>query len=707
LEEKVMKSAYDKVDAEKIFKKYPEISQELALRIYTSQLIGSDPDLVMHGGGNTSIKLTQKNILGEEQEVLFVKGSGIDLANITPEGFVGLDLAYLRKLRRVENLEDEGMEIQLEIHKLHRSPQNPSVEALLHAFLPPKYIDHTHADSILILTNQPKAANLVKKALGPRIAVLPYTMSGLPLAKAVAAQYEKRPDLEAIVIINHGIFTFGEDAITSYERMIDCVNRAEKYVNRSAKGTSLVTPRTDITIAKDEKSSAARLAQVIRGSCAHRGSDGRLRRQIVEFRDKPDLLAVSLSQEAPTLCDSGVITPDHVIRTKNKIAYLDYVPEADNNLKEQVNQIVEDYVKNYHRYYRQQVKAKGVDRKELDPFPRVFLAAGLGLFTLGFSRNEAKVAADIAEHTIYAKVRAGRLGNYVPITDSHVFDMEYWSLQQRKLSHILPPLLQGQIALITGAGGAIGFGIADRLLAAGAAVVLSDIDEFRIQKVRSILEERYEKAEIEIIPFDVTDYHSVEAAFDQISRRLGGVDIVVPNAGIAWVAKIEDLDPLKMDQVISVNLKGTFNTIKASIPVFRRQSTGGNIVVVSSKNVFDPGAAFGAYSASKAGAHQISKIAALELAELGVRVNMVNPDAVFGDEEVSSKLWDLVGPDRMKSRGLDYEGLKEYYRNRNLLKTQVLAEHVGNVVVFFASDLTPTTGTSFPVDGGIPAAFPR
>ena len=702
-----MKSAYDKVDAEKIFKKYPEISQELALRIYTSRLIGSDSDLVLHGGGNTSIKLRQKNILGEEQEVLFVKGSGIDLANITPEGFVGLDLAYLRKLRRVENLEDEGMEIQLEIHKLHRSPLNPSVEALLHAFLPPKYIDHTHADSILILTNQPKAANLVKKALGPRISVLPYTMSGLPLAKAVAAQYEKRPDLEAIVIINHGIFTFGEDAITSYERMIDCVNRAEKYVNQSVKGSSLITARTDITIAKDEKSSAARLAQVIRGSCAHRGSDGRLRRLIVEFRDKKDLLAVSLSQEAPTLCDSGVITPDHVIRTKNKIAYLDDVPEADNSLKEQVKQIVEEYVKNYHRYYRKQVKAKGVDRKELDPFPRVFLAAGLGLFTLGFSRNQAKMAADIAEHAIDAKVRAGRLGNYVPITDSHVFDMEYWSLQQRKLSHILPPLLQGQVALITGAGGAIGFGIADRLLAAGAAVVLSDIDEFRIQKVRSILEERYEKAEIEIIPFDVTDYHSVEAAFDEISRRLGGVDIVVPNAGIAWVAKIEDLDPLKMDQVISVNLKGTFNTIKASIPVFRRQSTGGNIVVVSSKNVFDPGAAFGAYSASKAGAHQISKIAALELAELGVRVNMVNPDAVFGDEEVSSKLWDLVGPDRMKSRGLDYEGLKEYYRNRNLLKTQVLAEHVGNVVVFFASDLTPTTGTSFPVDGGIPAAFPR
>ena len=702
-----MKSAYNPVDAEKLVEKYPDISREFALRIYTSQLIGSNPNLVLHGGGNTSIKLRQKNILGEEQDVIFVKSSGINLAKIAPQEFVALDLAFLRKLRRVENLEDEEMESQLEIHKLHRSPLNPSVEALLHAFLPPKHIDHTHADSILILTNQSEGANLIKKALGPRVAVLPYIMSGLPLAKAVVAQYEEKSDLEAIVIINHGIFTFGEEALISYERMIEYVDRAEKHINRRIKGTSLIAPRTDITIPKDIKPLAAHLAQIIRGSCAHQGSDGKLRRLIVDYRDTPDLLDVSLSQEAPALCDSGVITPDHVTRTKNKIAYLNDVPESDDGLKGKVTQIVEDYVKNYRHYFQEQVKGKGLDCKQLDPFPRVFLAAGLGLFTLGFTRREANVAADIAEHTIFAKAQAEALGNYAPITDSHVFDMEYWNLQQRKLSPILPSPLQGQVALITGAGGAIGFGIADRLLAAGAAVVLSDIDASRTHKAWSILKERYEKAEIEVIPFDVTDYHSVEAAFDETSRRLGGVDIVVPNAGIAHVAKIEDLDPLKMDQVISVNLKGTFNTIKASIPVFRRQSTGGHIVVISSKNVFDPGAAFGAYSASKAGAHQISKIAALELAEIGVRVNMLNPDAVFGDEEISSKLWDLVGPDRMKSRGLDYEGLKEYYRNRNLLKTQVMAEHVGNVVVFFASDLTPTTGTSFPIDGGIPAAFPR
>jgi NAD(P)-dependent dehydrogenase (short-subunit alcohol dehydrogenase family) len=285
--------------------------------------------------------------------------------------------------------------------------------------------------------------------------------------------------------------------------------------------------------------------------------------------------------------------------------------------------------------------------------------------------------------------------------------MEYWGLQQKKLAKPAPPPLQGQVAVVSGGAGAIGLGISDRLLAAGALVVICDIEESRLKKVHSILARKYGESLLEEVVFDVTDYSSVEKAFQEISRRVGGIDLVVPNAGIAHVAKIEDLDPKKFRQVIDVNLMGTFNMVKASVPIFRRQGTGGNVVVISSKNVFDPGAAFGAYSASKAGAHQIGKIAALELAELGVRVNMVNPDAIFGDEEVSSKLWDLVGEDRMKSRGLDYEGLKEYYRQRNLLKARVLAEHVGNVVVFFASNQTPTTGATLPVDGGIPAAFPR
>lgn len=703
-----MKNAFNVTAAKKFVGRYPDIPEELALRIYTSRLIGRNPDLVLHGGGNTSVKFNQKNIFEENQEILYVKGSGVDLASIEPEGFSRLDISFLRKLRNLNSLSDEEMENQLEIRKVESSSPNPSVEALLHAFLPHKYIDHTHADSVLILTNQKHGRSLIKKALGSKVAVLSYTMSGLPLAKEVVSQYEKDTDIEAIVIINHGIFTFGEDARTSYERMIDYVNRAESFIKKEIRGKALITPRTDIASFKNTEASTARVAQTVRGVCAHQASNGSLRRFYVETRNEPDLLKISLSREAQTICASGVLTPDHAIRTKNRMVYIESVPENDGELKKIVKQKVETFKQDYHRYFNKQLKVKGVDRKELDPYPRVFLIAGLGLISLGFTRKDARIAADIAEHAASVKLKAGVLGEYISISESHIFDMEYWSLQQKKLRLASPPpLLRGQVAVITGGAGAIGFGIADRLLAADAVVVISDIDETRLQKARSVLAERYDEDRVEVISFDVTNYPSVEKAFDKISRRLGGIDIVIPNAGIAHVARIEDLDPDKLDQVIAVNLKGTFTTIKASIPIFKRQGTGGNIVVISSKNVFTPGAAFGAYSASKAGAHQISKIAALELAELGVRVNMINPDAVFGDEEIPSKLWDLIGPDRMKSRGLDYQGLKEYYRNRNLLKANILAEHVGNAVVFFASNQTPTTGASLPVDGGIPAAFPR
>jgi NAD(P)-dependent dehydrogenase (short-subunit alcohol dehydrogenase family) len=432
-----------------------------------------------------------------------------------------------------------------------------------------------------------------------------------------------------------------------------------------------------------------------------------MRRFYAEIRDGDKMRKVSLAREMKEICQSGVLTPDHILWTKNRAVYIEDIPEDDIPLRQTVEKCVNEFKVSYEKYFKSQVAEKKVTCEPLDPYPRIFLVKGVGLVALGFTRKAAQIGADIAEHAIQAKLLAMTLGKYVPISDSHMFDMEYWSLQQKKLGRTSPDLLQGQVALITGGGGAVGLGIADRLLAHGAAVVISDIDETRLQKVYSILAAKYGEGRLEKICFDVTDYAAVEQAFAETSRWLGGLDLLVPNAGIAHVAKIEDLDPARLDQVMAVNLKGTFNVIKASIPIFKRQGTGGNIVAVSSKNVFDPGAAFGAYSASKAAVHQISKIAALELAELGVRVNLINPDAIFGDAEVSSKLWELVGPERMRSRGLDPEGLKEYYRQRNLLKVQVLAEHVGNAVVFFASEQTPTTGATLPVDGGIPAAFPR
>jgi rhamnose utilization protein RhaD (predicted bifunctional aldolase and dehydrogenase)/NAD(P)-dependent dehydrogenase (short-subunit alcohol dehydrogenase family) len=703
-----MKNLFDPKESRQSIARYPSIPAELALRVYTSRLMGGDPGLVLHGGGNTSVKLRVKNILGEEQEILYIKGSGIDMAAIEPGDFAGLDLEPLRKLKKLESLSDEEMENQLRIHKVQSSSPDPSVEVLLHAFLPQRYIDHTHADFILALTNQKRWKDFLAEALGPKAAILAYETPGLPLAKRVSEAFGMNPKAEAVVVAQHGIFSFGEDARTAYERMIDYVSRAEAFLKKKARQKKVKVPPPERKLPERMVPAIARLTQNVRGACAFRSTGGELRRFYAEVRGGDDLAKSSLSPVAPGLCSSGVLTPDHVIRTRNKWVFIPGIPPEDDGLRKIVKERIDAYLRDYDQTFARLNKNRGFERGKMDPYPRVFLVSGVGIVTLGFTRKEARIAADIAEHTLRVKLLAQEVGEYVPIAESHALAMEYWGPQQKKLGRVSPLPLQGQVAVITGAGGAIGLGIADCLLAAGAVAAISDIDGASLRKVQTALVKKYGESQVESFLFDVTDYGAVEKAFQDISARLGGIDILVPNAGIAHVARVEDLDPKKFDQVIAVNLKGTFNAIKAVIPIFRRQGTGGSIVVVSSKNVFDPGPAFGAYSASKAAAHQISKIAALELAELGVRVNLVNPDAVFGDEEVPSKLWELIGPDRMKSRGLDPKGLKEYYRQRNLLKVSVTAEHVGHAVVFLATDASAaTTGATLPVDGGIPAAFPR
>jgi rhamnose utilization protein RhaD (predicted bifunctional aldolase and dehydrogenase)/NAD(P)-dependent dehydrogenase (short-subunit alcohol dehydrogenase family) len=581
------------------------------------------------------------------------------------------------------------------------------VEVLLHAFLPHTHVLHTHADDILVLTNQTDGEKKIKAALGEKLAVLPYTHSGLPLAKAVAKAYENAPDIDVIVILHHGIFTFADDGETAYENMIRYVDRAQTYVSAKLKNKALMTVRQNLIPIKNPDHELARLSQVIRGTCSLYLGNDMIRRVLVETRRSSTLVNASLSTEAQHICDSGVLTPDHAIRTKNRMAYLDTIPPDDGDLIKAVKQSIGRFQNAYQGYLAAQIRDPKIDPNSFDSRPTLFLAAGLGLMAIGFSRKDAQMAADLGEHTVLAKLKGFSLGTYYPIADSHVFRMEFWPFQQKKVEALSALPLQGQVAVITGGGGAIGFGIAKQLLAAGAAVVLSDIDKARLHQAHQLLAEAFDSDMVDSLTMDVTDYADVQKGFETISLKFGGVDIVVPNAGIAHVSKIEDLDPEKLEEVLSVNFMGTFTVIKAAIPIFKRQATGGNVIVISSKNVFDPGASFSAYSASKAAAHQISKIAAMELADYGVRVNMINPDAVFGDEKVCSGLWELVGPDRMKSRGLKPDDLQDYYCQRSLLKARVLAEHVGNAVVFFASELTPTTGATLPVDGGNPSAFPR
>jgi NAD(P)-dependent dehydrogenase (short-subunit alcohol dehydrogenase family) len=348
------------------------------------------------------------------------------------------------------------------------------------------------------------------------------------------------------------------------------------------------------------------------------------------------------------------------------------------------------------------VQKKGIQRTPLDPTPRVVVLPGIGLFATGASRRDARIAADIAEHTIRVKARAEMIGHYDPISESELFDIEYWSLEQAKLDRSPHPL-EGQVALVTGGAGAIGEGVARVLLAAGAEVVLVDVDEARLGAVV----ERIGSDGCEPLVADVSEEDDVEIAFRDATGLFGGVDVIVASAGVAEAGSLEEIDGEAFDRAIRVNVRGTFLTVQEGMRHLRRQGTGGHIVLVSSKNVFAPGASFGAYSAAKAGAHQIGRIAAIEAAPFGVRVNMINADAVFGTAENPSALWEKVGPERAAARGLEPSELQDYYRGRNLLKLRVTPEHVGNAVLFFVTQPTPTTGAALPVDGGLPEAFPR
>jgi rhamnulose-1-phosphate aldolase/alcohol dehydrogenase len=700
----------DREAAEFIERLGPRWGEDLALRVYTSRLIGRDTSLVMHGGGNTSLKGVVTTLLGDKVEALFIKGSGWDLDSIEPPGLPPVRLADLRRLRALPALSDEEMVNQLRVSLFDAGAPSPSVETLLHAFLPHRYIDHSHADIALVVTNQPPgdAEALAREAFGPRFAIVPYVMPGFALAKLAAEVYERDPSVEGLVLLNHGLFTFADDARTAYERMIEAADRAERFVRaRLAGAPRVVVEGADLDGAAR---AAAKLAPALRGALAEQG-DGEgagFQRMLLEHRASGDVLEALARPDAADLASRGPLTPDHVIRTKGPALFLEGALPLDDEaaLRDRLKEAVAAYRAHYDRYFEENKGRARGSIKKLDASPRVVLAPGIGVLAAGRTKVAARIAADIAEHTVSAKALANAMGRYTALPGGDLFDVEYWSLEQAKLGKAKEPALAGQVALVTGAAGAIGFGIAKQLILAGAHVLVSDIEPARVEEARRELDPKGKGSAAGLV-MDVTDEASVARGFEEASRLYGGLDILVLNAGIAHVSRIESMDLAALRKVADVNLIGVFLALREGARIFRRQGTGGNVIVNASKNVFAPGAEFAAYSATKAGAHQLGKVAALELASIGVRVNMINADAVFGDEKRPSGLWQMVGPERARSRGLDTSELKEYYRQRNLLKASISAEHVGNAVVFFASNLTPTTGATLPVDGGVPEAFPR
>ncbi len=702
-----MHSRWKDADARGTVERYAGAAPEaVALRVYTSRLIGAEPDLVLHGGGNTSVKGPHRTLLGDTVDCLWVKGSGSSLDKVEPRDFPALDLAYLRRLRSLPALTDEEMVNQLRTHLFDASSPNPSVEALLHAFLPHTFVDHSHADAVLAVTNQPDGAKMAVDAMGDDVVVLPYIMPGFPLAKAVAEAFEASPKARGIVLAKHGLFTFGETARESYERHIQLVDACERFAAQRSKSAAISASAT----AGGATPRVAMAAPILRGLLAEatESADEPYRRMVAEHRGAVDVLAALDAAGAADLARTGPLTPDHVIRTKAHPVFVASPAWGDEaKLRAQLADAVRAFRADYDAYFDRATRARGVSKKKLDSAPRVVLLPGAGLIAFGKTKKDARIAADISEHTLQTKLIAQGLGEYEALGELDLFDMEYWSLEQAKLGKSAERPLERQVALVTGGGGAIGRGIADACAQAGAHVVIVDKDGAASKAAAKAVEARFGAGAAVGVGADVTDEAAMRRAFDEACVAYGGVDIVVPNAGVALVKPITELTAQEVRRVAEVNYVGGVNTIKEAIRVFRAQGTGGNVIINASKNVFAPGKDFAAYSASKAAAHQLGKVAALELAPLGGRGNQVNADAVFSHGDVASGLWAEVGPSRAQSRGMSTDALPDFYRDRNLLKARVEAIHVGRAVVFFASNATPTTGATLPVDGGVPEAFPR
>ncbi len=673
----------------------------LAALIYASRLLGAETSLVLHGGGNTSVKTTLADATGTPVATLLVKASGADLATIDPEGFVPLELQPLRRLRPLGQLTDSAMVFELRRATLRPGYGDPSIEALFHAFLSARFVLHTHSDAILALSNHRDGDTRIREALGSDVAVLGYVEPGFALAKAAADLGESQPASIGMIWSRHGLVSWGESAREAYDRMIEIVTRAERFLERQRPPIA-TGPAIDATV----ESHVLELAPVLRGLLAAPVSDPDSRRRPVVLMPltEPEIRVFVDAPGAAVLARTAPLTSDHLIRTKARPLFLENPSWGDSErLREEASRAIAAYAAEYEAYI-----ARGMVRYPdgivpFDPLPRVVLVPGAGAFCTGRDAREATIAADITAHTLAVKALIGEA--YDGLSDEQLFDMEYKPQQHAKLAR-RERRLAGHVALITGAAGAIGAGIARGLLEEGCAVAVTDLPGTPLDSLaEELLEDR--PHDVFSVPLDVTDPASIAAAFAAVVRRWGGVDLVVANAGVAHVSPLATMDLDVFRRLARVNVEGTLLVLREAARLFEAQRTGGDIVLVSTKNVFAPGANFGAYSATKAAAHQLARIASLEMASLGVRVNMVSPDAVFGEGTRRSGLWAEVGPDRMRARGLDEKGLEAYYRERNLLKVRVTPEHVARAVIFFATRQTPTTGATIPVDGGLPDSTPR
>ncbi len=636
---------------------------DLGLRVYTSRLLGSDRSLVLHGGGNTSVKIREQNLVGELEDILYVKGSGWDLATISEPGFAPVRMAHLLKLAQLPDMTDSQMVNELKTQITRASAPTPSVETILHASLPYKFVDHTHADAVIAITNTANGWQRLTEIYGQDVVIIPYVMPGFDLARICAQKFAAEASDRTIgmILMNHGIFSFGATAAESYERMIALVDRAEIYLQQQG---AWEIPSFNADLPKPLRHNLAQLRNQV---SAVAGFPVILTRHSDHFS-----LAFTKREDLGQISQQGPATPDHVIRTKQlPLIGLD----------------VTGYAEAYRTYFDKHAQLTPQPVTILDAAPRVILDPELGLCAIGRSPKDAAIVADIYEHTIAIIQRSTNLGGYQALPASDIFAVEYWELEQAKLKKGgATPVFLGEIALVTGAASGIGKACVDSLLARGAAVVGLDINP--------AIENLYDRPDFYGMTCDVTNPDAIAEALEHTVQRFGGLDILILNAGIFPPScQIESLDMATWQRVMQVNLDANLILMQESYPFLKLAPKGGRIVMIGSKNVPAPGQGVAAYSASKAALTQLMRVAALEWSSDRIRINMVHPNAVF-----DTGIWT---EEILASRAHHYGLTVEAYKTNNLLKVEITSHNVAELAVEMCGSLFAcTTAAQIPIDGG-------